>query len=129
YVQANSTGEETSAVAPTRTAATAPKTTKGGTITRTSVVTDTGARKPMFGLTARHIKTSMSMKASPDACDKTNMSIETDGWYVDLPLFSCPVPMPRNPYSRGAKAGCQDTVIGKASGGSKIGFPLEMTQT
>ncbi len=107
----------------------AAKTPKGGTVTQTTNITDNGERKQMFGLTARHIKTTMTMTSSPDACSKDDMSMETDGWYVDLPMFSCPVPVPRNPYSPGAKGGCQDTVVTKFTGGGKIGFPLEMTQT
>ena len=103
---------------------------KGGTITYTSNITDTGERKQMFGLTARHLKTSMTTTSSPDACSPVNMSMETDGWYVDLPAFSCPAPIPNNPYSYGGnKAGCQDTVVMKSTGGGKLGFPLELTQT
>ena len=44
----------------------------------------------MFGFTARHIKTSMEKKASPEACDK-DQKIETDGWYIDFQYaFECP---------------------------------------
>jgi len=57
------------------------------------------------------------------------MSMETDGWYVDLPAFSCPAPIPHNPGAYGAKGGCQDTVVTKSTGGGKLGFPLELTQT
>ncbi len=103
--------------------------TKGGTITQTSAITDTGERKQMFGLTARHIKTTMTMESSPDACDKNNMSMETDGWYVDLPQFSCPISVPRNPYQAPRKSGCQDKTIVKSSGSGKLGFALEMTTT
>src|SRR5436190_8333473 len=39
----------------------ATKAKKGGTVTYTSAITDTGERKQMFGLTARHLKTSMTM--------------------------------------------------------------------
>src|SRR5947208_8864623 len=42
--------------------------TKGGVVTYVSNITDTGERKTMYGMTARHVKTSMSMEASPDAC-------------------------------------------------------------
>jgi hypothetical protein len=38
--------------------------------------------------------------------------------------------MPQNPYSHGGeRSGCQDRVISKSTGGGKLGFPLEMTQT
>src|SRR6478672_2820771 len=55
--------------------------TKGGTVTYVSNITDTGERKTMYGMTARHLKTSMSMEASPDACMKGQMKSESDGWY------------------------------------------------
>jgi hypothetical protein len=104
---------------------------KGGTVTYISNITDTGERKQMFGLTARHIKTSMTMEASPDACMKENMKIETDGWYVDLPSFSCPITvrpqMPQMPTER--TGGCRDKMLFKTSGGGKLGFPLTETRT
>lgn len=105
--------------------------TKGGTITMTSVITDTGERKQMFGLTARHIKTTMTMQSSPDACSKGDMRIDTDGWHVDLPQFSCPMRTPRNPMAgmREPTRGCMDRTIVKSSGSGKLGFPLQLTQT
>lgn len=105
---------------------------KGGTVTYISNITDTGERKQMFGLTARHIKTSMEMQASPDACMKENMKVETDGWYVDLPEFSCPITSrpqtPQMPMER-SEGGCRDKTIFKTSGGGKLGFPLMFTST
>jgi hypothetical protein len=103
---------------------------KGGTLTLSSSIIDTGERKQMFGLTARHIKTSMKMESSPDACSQTNMQMETDGWYVDLPQFSCPVNGSSStiPYQRPARSGCQDRTIVKETGGGKLGFPLQVTQ-
>lgn len=103
--------------------------TKGGTLTITSSIIDTGERKQMFGLTARHVKTSMKMESSPDACSPANMHIETDGWYVDLPQFSCPVNFSAGsiPYQQPARSGCQDRISLKESGGGRIGFPLQST--
>jgi hypothetical protein len=117
------------AAAPATGRTTAPKPTKGGTITQTTNITDTGERKQMFGLTARHIKTTMSMTSSADACNKTDMSMQTDGWYVDLPAFSCPAEFGRTPYVPPARTGCQDTYVTRSTGAGKLGFPLEMTQT
>lgn len=97
----------------------AGKATKGGTVTHTSSIIDTGERKQMFGLTARHIKTSMTVVSSPDACSKQDMKIETDGWYVDLPLFSCPfTPGPSSPMAPESPQprGCEDRVITKSTG-------------
>ncbi len=113
----------------------APKTknptTRGGSITYISNITDTGERKQMFGMTARHIKSSMSVEASPDACAKQNMSMETDGWYIDLPEFSCPFTMrpqtPQMPTER--DGGCRDEVHVRSTGGGKLGFALTETRT
>ncbi|MBV9242489.1 MAG: hypothetical protein JO314_10825, partial [Acidobacteria bacterium] len=52
---------------------------RGGTVTYVSNITDTGERKQMFGMTARHVKTSMTIEASPDACMQSNMKTESDG--------------------------------------------------
>lgn len=104
---------------------------KGGTVTYISNIHDTGERKQMFGLTARRIKTSMTMEASPDACMKENMKVETDGWYVDLPSFSCPITVrPQMPQMSGeSSGGCRDKMLFKTSGGGKLGFPLTETRT
>ena len=118
--------------APAKAPIAAGKPTKGGTVMHTSSIVDTGERKQMFGLTARHIKTSMTMVSSPDACSKQDMKIETDGWYVDLPLFSCPFnAVPRNPMApeRPHSRGCEDRIITKSTGTGKLGFALQMTQT
>src|SRR5262249_26827006 len=42
----------------------------GGIITYTTAVTDTGERKTMFGLTARHLTTVVIKEPGPGACDK-----------------------------------------------------------
>ena len=131
FVEPFATATTDTTQAPKAPVAPAAKVTKGGTITMTSAINDTGERKQMFGLAARHIKTSMKMESSPDACSQTNMSMQTDGWYVDLPQFSCPVNLPSNPmaYQRPARSGCQDRMVAKETGGGKLGFPLELTTT
>jgi hypothetical protein len=103
---------------------------KGGVVTYISNITDTGERKQMFGMTARHIKTSMRMEASPDACMKTEMSMETDGWYIDLPEFSCPVGREAAmPVNRNEQGGCRDRIVFRSTGGGKLGFALQETRT
>jgi len=63
---------------------------KGGQITNTTTVVDTGEKKDVFGFTARHLKTTVVKEASPDACDKRPEKVEIDGWYIDLPdTISC----------------------------------------
>ncbi len=101
---------------------------KGGTVTYTSNITDTGERKQMFGFTARHLKTSMSMEASADACTQGGMNSETDGWYIDLPEWSCPIRVLPVSYGGGTRGGCQDHIVYRNSGSGKIGFALEETR-
>ena len=108
-----------------------PAQRRGGVVEVINTVTDTGERKEMFGFTARHIKTSMVKKASPDACDK-DQKIETDGWYIDFQFaFECPGekqkydPMPVRPQ----RPDCQDEVRTKTVGTAKLGFPVLVTTT
>src|SRR5579859_2962819 len=58
---------------------------KGGRLTYTTAVVDTGETKEMFGFTAHHLKTTVTKESSPDAWDKNPEKIEIDGWYIDLP--------------------------------------------
>lgn len=118
---------------PVKTTATDPK--KGGTITMWYTITDTGERKKMYGFTARHVWTSQKMKPSPDACTmKDSIIIKTDGWYIDLPQFNCPVQyrpsrsmMP--PSEKQQQAECTDKFVTRKSGKGKLGFPLTETRT
>ncbi len=121
-------GGATGANAQTPTTPTTPP--RGGIVNVTNTVTDTGERKQMFGFTARHIKTSMETKASPEACAKDS-KLETDGWYIDFQYaFSCPgdeqkyQQMPVQP-----QPGCKDDVRTKTVGTAKLGFPLLVTTT
>ncbi len=111
---------------------TAPK--KGGTIYSWYYIYDTLVRETMFGFPARHIQTWRKMKPSADACYmKDSMEIRTDGWYIDLPEFKCPiVTRPERPPVQGApveKPDCQDKFISRQKGKGKLGFPLKETRT
>jgi hypothetical protein len=104
---------------------------RGGVVDVTSTITDTGERKEMFGFTARHIKTSLVKKASPDACDK-DQKVETDGWYIDFQYaFECPgqTQKPEAMPVRPQRPDCQDEVRTKTIGTAKLGFPLLVTTT
>lgn len=104
------------------------KTTKGGVVTQTIEITDTGERKQMFGLTARRIKTVMTVEPSADACQKEASRVETDGWYVDLsPGMVCKTDRPVDRPSEDKPSGCVDrpNVIKKGSG--KLGYALQVT--
>jgi len=100
---------------------------KGGIVTMWYNITDTGERKKMYGLTARRIWTTQKIKPSADACMmKDSMIIKTDGWYIDLPQFNCPV---RYGGTNSVKQGtnqldCKDRFITRRSGKGKLGFPL-----
>ena len=107
-------------------------TRKGGVITMYYSITDTGERKKMHGLTARHVWTYNKMKASPDACYmKDSFIIKTDGWYVDLPEFNCPVTYKPSPATQAnyQKPECEDRFVTRKKGKGKLGFPLIQTTT
>jgi hypothetical protein len=105
-------------------------TRKGGVVTMTYTVTDTGERKQMFGLTARHLKTVMTMESSPDACAQVKTKMEMDGWYVDLDYgLECE-------WTRGGGAGmaagrpdCLDEYRQKTVGKARLGYALLQTTT
>jgi hypothetical protein len=118
-------------VAPsTTTTTTRTKTKKGGIVTRTLEIIDTGERKQVFGMTARHIKTIMTTDPSPDACEKDNQRIETDGWYVDLSVgLTCKFDRPpENPMNyRGDAPACMDQTKFIQKGTGKLGYALSVT--
>lgn len=117
-------------VTTTTSATSKTKTKKGGIVTRTLEIIDTGERQQMFGMTARHIKTIMTTEASPDACDKNQQRIETDGWYVDLSVgltckFDQPVDNPMNYEKSSPSCVDQSKFIQKGTG--KLGYALKLT--
>jgi hypothetical protein len=104
---------------------------KGGVVTITRNSTDTGERQEMFGYKARHIKTSMVMESSPDACNQSHMKMEMDGWYAELSGFSCADESYRGMAcgGMGGKSGCRDRIVTKGEGGVLLGYPLKQTTT
>ncbi len=99
---------------------------KGGVITSTITIKDTGERKQMFGYTARHLIITTVMDSSADACNKTKMKMETDGWYIDLNVeFNC-YDAVSNYNSRNYQkpGGCQDRFSVKTIGTAKRGYPV-----
>jgi hypothetical protein len=107
-------------------AAGAPK--RGGVVTMTTTVTDTGERKQILGLTARHIKTRIVQEPGPNACDQTRTTMETDGWYVDIEGYGdgCATAAAGG-FGAGAGSGCQDEVRTKTVGTAKVGYPVSLT--
>ena len=114
---------------------TQPKTTaeKGGIIHMWYNISDTGERKKMNGFTARHVWTYQKIKPNPDACAmKDSIIIKTDGWYIDLPQFNCPVRYNTTNSLRSTEQpqpDCKDRFITHRSGKGKLGFPLTETRT
>jgi hypothetical protein len=102
---------------------------RGGVVTYTTTSVDTGERKEMFGFQARHIKKTLVIESSPDACNPIKMRMETDGWYIDFSYgLHCDVgnqgmggPMPRG--------GCRDRVRMNQQGSGKTGYALLETTT
>lgn len=112
-------------------AASAGRTVRGGTVTLTSTVRDTGERKQLFGYTARRILSTVVYESSADACSVMDTRIETDGWYIDDDFgFDCEESASR-PYAppAGNTSGCRDRFVTKTSGTAKKGFPVLETTT
>ena len=102
----------------------------GGVITYTTTAVDTTERKEMFGFEARHVKTSLVIESSPDACSPTKQRMETDGWYIDFSFgLNCEVggaPMMGGPPARG---GCHDRIRFNRQGAARTGYALQETTT
>jgi hypothetical protein len=101
---------------------------KPGVITMTTTIADTGERKTMFGLQARHAKMTIDKQATPGACDPSKQHIETDGWYIDLPVQAQAIQdvVPQQP----PPAGCVDEIKATSNGDPKVlGFPISYSTT
>ena len=103
---------------------------RGGVVTYTSTATDTGERKEMFGFTARHIKTTLDIESSPDACYSAKQRMETDGWYIDFSFgLDCDLGRSKMMARPAIAGGCQDQVRFKRQGVARTGYPLSETTT
>ena len=104
------------------------RTRRGGVITYTTTTTDTGERKEMLGLTARHLKSKTVITASEGACNPMNMEMEMDGWYIDLPGgLSCAADGSAAPQFPVEQSDCVDEVRFKTEGTAKLGYPVMTT--
>lgn len=99
-----------------------------GVVVVTTSITDTGERKTIFGVQARHLRTVMNKQPQPGACDQTKQQVETDGWYVDLPkALAAHDPAPVPAASAGA---CRDEIKATHNGDvALLGFPVSYTMT
>lgn len=101
----------------------------GGTVIFSTTYTDTGERQQILGYPARRVKSVTTSKPSPDACQKQAMKIETDGWYIDLPAFSCPAfSAPEQPGADGERS-CRDEIVYQINGKAEKGFAVKETMT
>ncbi|MEX1128613.1 MAG: hypothetical protein WEB50_08620 [Vicinamibacterales bacterium] len=108
-----------------------PPKDKGGVVTETITLTDTGERKQMFGLEARHIRMVVVRQPGEGACETTITTVDTDGWYVDLPAHeSCSIDRvePAPPPAAGQDS-CTDRVVTERAGRGDLGFALSTTMT
>ncbi|MEQ1730180.1 MAG: hypothetical protein ABL982_17575 [Vicinamibacterales bacterium] len=104
---------------------------KGGEVSYATKVTDTGETQPMFGFTARHLKSVVTKDFTLTACDQRPQQIETDGWYIDLPatvscatLPSTPVTLQVDPKNNE----CIDQVTYQPPT-TAVGYPVKYTST
>jgi hypothetical protein len=98
---------------------------KGGVVTETTTLTDTGERKPLFGLEARHIKIVVTRQPDASACETKAATVETDGWYADLPEHASCTSLPvQAPPATASPQPCVDRVVTQASGDARLGFAL-----
>lgn len=119
-----------SSSAKTKTAEKIEKAKKGGYVDVSIEVTDTNERKNMFGFVAKHLKSTTTMTPSPDACSKQPMSIQDDGWYVDLPSYACEIQTEDTMNSmQETTEGCVDEIRVKPGGDMHLGFALQQTRT
>lgn len=94
-----------------------------GTMTTSSVVTDSGKKQMMFGLQARWLKWTTTMETSADSCDGAmNTRMEQEGWFVQLRLDDQSCQMPASPVERRI-GGCRPKMIVKSA--QNPGFLLE----
>jgi hypothetical protein len=125
------TASDATPVQRTTPASTQTTTRRGGTMTMTYIIKDTGERKTIFGLQARHLIITQEMETSVDSCNGPNKSrMEFDGWYVDFTAeFNCPNAQTAAPVSPGTnKPDCIDRVVYKGNAGAaRLGFLLEGT--
>jgi hypothetical protein len=107
----------------------ARQTRRGGVVTHTTTLNDTGERKQMFGYNARRIKSTIVTDAPQGTCNPGRFEMESDGWYIDLPAgFSCDVSGASAPnMGGGGRPDCQDQIRTKRVGTARLGFPVSVT--
>lgn len=101
-----------------------PAAERGGTVTTTSAVRDTGERKQMFGHTARRLVITYETKSSPDACSQNESRVEIDSWVIDAEFALACQSGNENGYLAPPVGGCQDRHVFKTVGAAQQGYPV-----
>ena len=93
---------------------------KGGVVSVTTTVVDTGETKPVLGFTARHLKITTVTASGPGTCQPRQETVETDGWYVDIEY-------PDVTAGDAPASGCSDEIKSQTVGTAKPGYPVSFT--
>lgn len=107
---------------------------RGGTITLTGEIKDTGETRMMFGRRARRFILHQVFEGSPDSCAPGRMEMTVDTWTINLPEWRCEVKQPRHlPPTLASRPDCFDQIRVSMKGtDANLGeFPLlsRMTMT
>ncbi len=98
---------------------------KGGTVTTTVTIKDTGERKQMFGYAARHLIITSETESSPDSCNPVKSKMEQDGWYIDAAFqLDCDRTYNYSNNTNNQTSGCRDKYQIKQNGTGKRGYAL-----
>ena len=98
---------------------------KGGVITTTITIKDTGETRKMFGYTARHLIITTETESSADACTPMKNKMVTDGWYIDAAFaLDCDYANYNGYNAKNVRGGCQDKYNVKQVGTAKRGYPV-----
>lgn len=98
-----------------------------GSIDVTVTGTDTGERMKLFGLEARRIRQKITMTPNANSCMKLPMRVDIDGWYVDIPSYSCPLKPGSLIQADGGN--CADEMNIEVKGVQVTGIPVKETKT
>ncbi len=121
---------ESASARPVATAGASEPSRRGGVVTYTTNAVDTGERKEMFGFQARHVKTTMTIESSADACNPMKMRMDTDGWYIDFSYgLNCDSGRSQMMAQATPQGGCRDAVRFNRQGAARTGYALQETTT
>ena len=99
------------------------KSKKGGFVNVSMMVTDTGERMELFGYPSRHIKQSVKITPGANSCLDKPFSMEIDGWYADIPSYSCPLRPEISEMQ--SSTNCFDDIVFSLRGQAVTGFPVK----